>query len=197
MQTYPDWRDCHKAPNSPVIIGNDTVTRENVIINLPATHTTTIGSNCYIMNTVFIGHDSVLGDNVTVAPHACIAGYVTIGDYSFIGMNSSIHQKSNIGKCCMIGAGSFFKGNSPDGITWAGVPAKPIKVNIIGICKSKLLNTEKENMISRAQLFIDTFESSSNIKTECGIATPVNKTSNIIFNCIRWLNIPNIFNKKL
>ena len=42
-------------------------------------------------------------------------------------MNASIHQRSKIGKYCVIGAGSFFKGESPDGIIWGGVPAKPIK----------------------------------------------------------------------
>ena len=78
-------------------------------------------------------------------------------------MNASIHQHSKIGKCCLIGAGSFFKGETPSGITWGGVPAKPIKVNNIGIERSGLLNNEKELIIHNAKLFIDGFQTSSNI----------------------------------
>ena len=197
-QTDPDWKDVPAIPYSKVIIGVGTVIRENVVINLPAQDETIIGTNCYIMNTCYIGHDSILGDYVTVAPHACIAGFTTIGDYSFIGMNSSIHQHSNIGRCCMIGAGSFFKGISPDGVTWAGVPARPLKVNTIGIERSNLSRLEKDKMISNAQLFINNVKSSGNIKTKCRVASTYYKTMNIIFNCIGWwINIPNIFDKKL
>ena len=78
-------------------------------------------------------------------------------------MNASIHQHSKIGKCCIIGAGSFFKGETPSGITWGGVPAKPIKVNDIGIERSDLSNIEKELIIHNAKLFIDRFKASSNI----------------------------------
>ena len=194
METLPDWKNGPLSRDG-IHIGHDTVIRENVIINLPATDVTKIGSNCYIMNTCYIGHDSKLGDNVTVAPHACIAGFVTIGDYTFIGMNSSIHQHSTIGKCCMIGASSFFKGNSPDGLTWAGVPARPIKVNRVGIERSSLNQSKKDEMILNAQLFIDGIKSLGNIKTEEWITSPRNKTRNIFFNCIRWFNITNIFNK--
>jgi acyl-[acyl carrier protein]--UDP-N-acetylglucosamine O-acyltransferase len=198
MFTEPDWKGHTSVEGSTVSIGDGTIIRENVIINLPAKNDlTVIGSNCYLMNTCFVGHDSIIGNNVTLCPHACVAGHVSIGDYTTIGMNASIHQGSTIGRCCMIGAGSFFKGISPDGITWVGVPARPLKVNMIGIDRCDLSIEEKEKILSNAQLFIDDFECSRNIKAEGGVSSSHKKTGNVIFNCVRWFNYPNIFNRKL
>lgn len=196
MFTEPDWRGVDSSENSFVFVGDDTVIRENVIINLPAINEKThIGSNCYIMNTCFIGHDCVIEDNVTLCPHVCVAGNVYIGEYTTIGMNASIHQGSIIGRCCMIGAGSFFKGRSPSGITWAGVPARPIKVNTIGIKKSDMSPEEKETMISNAQLFIDTVKSPSNVKAKNWITATYEKTLNIVFYCVGFFYVPYIFNE--
>ena len=198
MFTEPDWKGRASVEGSTVSIGDGTVLRENVIINLPAKNDlTVIGSNCYLMNTCFVGHDCIIGNHVTLCPHACVAGHVIIGDYTTIGMNSSIHQGSTIGKCCMIGAGAFFKGSSPDGITWVGVPAKPIKVNTVGIERSGLSETEKKDMISNAQLFIHSFESSGNVKAKSWITSSTEKTRNVILDGIRCFKFSDIFNKKL
>jgi len=198
MFTEPDWKGRASVEGSTVSVGPGTVIRENVIINLPAKNdVTVIGSNCYLMNTCFVGHDCIVGNNVTLCPHACVAGNVVIGDYTTLGMNSSIHQGSVIGKCCMIGAGSFFKGTSPDGITWAGVPATPIKVNTVGIERSGLTDAEKKEMISNAQLFVDGFESSGDVEAKSWITPSNKKTRNIILNSIRCFKFSNIFNGKL
>jgi acyl-[acyl carrier protein]--UDP-N-acetylglucosamine O-acyltransferase len=197
MFTKPDWKNHTSYPGGDVFVGKGTVIREYVIINKPAsTDLTKIGTNCYIMNSCFVGHDCLIGNDVTLCPHACLAGDVFVGDFTTIGMNASIHQGSRIGRCCMIGAGSFFKGETPCGVTWAGVPARPIKVNVIGIERSNLSDVEKDKIISNAQLFIDNFKSSSNIQTTDWISTTVHKTCDVILNCVRWFNIPNVFNKK-
>ena len=154
MQTEPDWQGKHSNPYGVVHIGENTVIRELVIINKPVNETTYIGSNCYLMNRSFVGHDSHIGDNVTLYPGSSVCGFVKIGDYTRIGVNASIHQNATIGRCCMIGGGSFFKGTSPDGITWGGVPAKPLKVNYIGIQNSNLSNTDKLVMTRDAETYI-------------------------------------------
>ena len=198
MFTEPDWKGHTSVEGSTVSIGPDTVIRENVIINLPAKNdVTVIGSNCYLMNTCFVGHDCIIGNNVTLGPHACLAGHVSIGDYTTIGMNSSIHQGSTIGRCCMIGAGAFFKGSSPDGVTWVGVPATPLKVNTVGIERSELSETEKKDMISNAQLFINRFESSGNVEAKSWITPSDKKTRNVILDSIRCFKFSDIFNRKL
>ena len=154
MQTEPDWQGKHSNPSGRVHIGENTIIRELVIINKPVYETTYIGSNCYLMNRSFVGHDCYIGDNVTLYPGSSVCGFVNIGDYTRIGVNASIHQNATIGRCCMIGGGSFFKGTSPDGITWGGVPAKPLKVNYKGIENTSFSLEEKNRIIKAAENYM-------------------------------------------
>ena len=164
MITEPDWKGHESNPHGRVHIGKHTIVREGVIINKPTGKCTHIGDDCYIMNRAFIGHDCHLDDGVQINPGASIAGFVKIGKYSHIGMNASIHQNSELGEYCVLGASSFFKGMSPDGIVWAGVPSRPIKVNMIGIERSNLTALERIDLIERAIRFIDGFKRSSDIE---------------------------------
>lgn len=163
MITEPDWKGKTSNPIGQVIIGDNTEIKEYVIINKPTESCTRIGDNCYIMSQVFIGHDCSIGNNVQLNPGCSIAGFVTICDNTHIGMNASIHQHSRIGKYCMIGANSFFKGESPDGIVWGGVPSVPIKVNTIGIERSSMSDEDKSSLIKVGEKFIHSFKSSRNI----------------------------------
>lgn len=161
--TEPDWKGVKSSGYGRVHVGDGTVIREYTVINKPTDKITHIGDNCYIMNRCFVGHDSQIGNHVQMNPGCSIAGFVKIGDHSHIGMNASIHQRSIVGKYCVIGAGSFFKGESPDGIVWGGVPARPIKVNEIGIERSNLSRDEKCKLLEVSKIFIDNFKSSSDI----------------------------------
>lgn len=155
--TEPDWNGKESNPNGKVTIGEGTVIREYTTINRPVENETYIGNNCYIMSHCFVGHDCHIGDNVQLNPGSMIAGFVKIGERTQIGMNASIHQFSKIGRFCMIGAGSFFKGESPDGVTWGGVPARPLKVNEIGINKSELSDSEKRRLINQTRRYISNY----------------------------------------
>ena len=161
--TEPDWKGVRSSGYGRVHIGNNTVIREYTVINKPTDKVTHIGDDCYIMNRCFIGHDCYIGNGVQMNPRCSVAGYVKIGDYSHMGMNASVHQKSTIGKYCVIGAGSFFKGESPDGVVWGGVPARPIKVNEIGIERSSLSEEEKLELLKTSKRFVDGFKSSGDI----------------------------------
>jgi len=161
--TEPDWRGHSSSGYGRVHIGDNTIIRELAIINKPTEKLTYVGDDCYIMNRCFIGHDSHIGNGVQMNPGSSVAGFVKIGDYSHIGMNASIHQRSTIGKYCVIGAGSFFKGESPDGIIWGGVPARPIKINEVGIERSNMSEKEKCELIKSSKSFIDSFKSSGDI----------------------------------
>lgn len=104
-----------------------------------------IGKDCAIMGEVIIdpGHCWLIyiGNNVTIAPRChilahdastkrtlgyAVIGPVIIGDDSFIGANSIILPGSEIGKNCIIGAGSVVKHSIPDGSVAVGNPAKVI-----------------------------------------------------------------------
>lgn len=118
-----------------VLIGKNCIIREFVTINnnLVAGKRTELGDACYLMEKTHVGHDSVLKNNVVLSAGAKLSGHTTIGSYTYLGLNACTHQFSKIGSYCMIGAMAFFKGESPDAITWAGVPAIPKKVNAVGL----------------------------------------------------------------
>mmetsp|Transcript_24906 Transcript_24906/g.59041 ORF Transcript_24906/g.59041 Transcript_24906/m.59041 type:complete len:186 (+) Transcript_24906:56-613(+) len=154
----PDCRGKGSNPEGRVVIGKNVTFRELTVVNKPTGPETRIGDECYIMSGSFIGHDCSLGYKVTLGPRAAVAGSVQIGDFSNIGMNSSVHQGSTIGRCCMLGAGCFFKGTSPDGITWAGIPARPLCVNEVGIARSSLLEAEQQTMKEQAEEFLKNYK---------------------------------------
>jgi UDP-N-acetylglucosamine acyltransferase len=118
-------------PIGTVVIGDGTIIREHVTIHAPSRvdGVTRIGKNCYIQAHSHIGHDSILGDNVTLACYACVGGHNKVGDYANFGLHAVSHQFSTIGQGTMIGACAFVKGVVEDWSVYVGVPAKRIKAN--------------------------------------------------------------------
>ncbi len=55
---------------------------------------------------------------------------ITIGDHVWVGMRSIILNKTVLGKCDIIGAGSIVKGEYPNNCVIAGSPAKVIRKNV-------------------------------------------------------------------
>lgn len=94
---------------------------------------TEIGANSFLMKHVHVGHDCVLEENVTIAPHTTLAGHVTIGSDANIGMNCSIHQNVAIPKRCMIGMITPVTKKAAKQMkieeTWVGNPARLLGKN--------------------------------------------------------------------
>ncbi|RLC20945.1 MAG: hypothetical protein DRH56_09930 [Deltaproteobacteria bacterium] len=137
----------------PIIIGAGTEIREFVTINLPTYGETKVGRNCFLMANVHIPHDCEVGHDVIFAVGTAIGGRSRIGNYCYFGLNCSVHNRSIIGDYTMIGAGSFFKGDSGVGLVWAGVPARPIKVNKVGIKRYAPPNIQDKILQQAQELF--------------------------------------------
>lgn len=150
--TDAEYRNTPPHKNAGVIIGENCVIREFVTINNNVTdQKTKIGNDCYLMTKSHIGHDSVLGDFVSVCSSAIVGGHSKINNYCYLGLNSVLHQFSELSEFCLVGAQSFFKGSSAKGLIWVGVPAKAIKVNIIGIERNVKNLEERKKIIEEAQ----------------------------------------------
>ena len=106
-----------------------------------------IGNKCYIGKNVFfdladkviLEDESVISANVTILSHSdCgdramskwyprVQKPVRIGSGSWIGAGAVILTGVELGRCCVVAAGSVVTGSFPDRSVVAGVPAKLIK----------------------------------------------------------------------
>lgn len=132
---HPAAWDPSEADLAGVIVGDDTVIREGVSVQVSATRPTTIGSRCYLMTKSHVPHDAVIGDDVTVAVGAVIGGHSIVQEGANIGLNSAIHQYSVIGAGAMIGMGSIVTKDVPPFAMAFGVPAKVRGVNRVGLSR--------------------------------------------------------------
>lgn len=132
----PQMRDYEPSPGK-VSIGDHTILREAVTINLPAKQSgvTSIGSDCYLMANCHVGHDSSIGNSVTLANNVMLAGHVTIGDSVFLGGGAGVHQFVRIGEGSMISGNSSISYDVPP-FAMAAERNEISGLNLIGIRRS-------------------------------------------------------------
>lgn len=126
-----EWKG-NEDSNAGVIIRKGTRLTGMVTVDTGVNSPTIIGESCYLMKHSHIGHDAVLGDNVTISCGAKIGGHSHIGDGTNVGLNAVVHQKVNVPAGCMVGASAFIgkKTELNPNRKYAGVPAKDIGPNI-------------------------------------------------------------------
>lgn len=115
----------------PSVIKSETVLLgEGNIICAGAILTTDIriGNQNIININSTVGHDSVLGNYVTVAPLVAISGNVTLNDLTEVGTGASIRQGLTLEHGSMLGMGSVLTKNMPENQIFVGNPAKFLKI---------------------------------------------------------------------
>ncbi len=120
-----------KGEKTYCTIGNNTVIRENVIINrgIDPAKGTSIGNGCFIMAKSHIGHDTVIEDNVVVGNGATLAGDVRVEACSILSSNVILHERSQIGKWAVVKGGCRIGSNVPPFTIIAHNPAEFFGVN--------------------------------------------------------------------
>jgi len=88
---------------------------------------TLVRHGCKIDDLVQIGHNTAIGPNTLVMANAVICGGAVIGEGCWIAPNSVIKQKVTIGDGVTVGLGAVVLKGVPDGLTVAGVPARPLE----------------------------------------------------------------------
>ncbi len=99
-----------------VKIGEDCQLREHVTVHSAGnnkTRPTTIGNRCFLMVASHMGHDSIIGDDVTLVNNTALAGHVEVGDRVTVGGGAVIHQFCRIGRLAFIGGGSAISTEVP------------------------------------------------------------------------------------
>jgi UDP-3-O-[3-hydroxymyristoyl] glucosamine N-acyltransferase len=88
---------------------------------------TVVGENTKIDNLVQIGHNVRIGRSCVLAAQTGIAGSVVVGDLSQFGGKAGVGDHVIIGERVRLAAGALAMRDIPDGETWCGQPARPIR----------------------------------------------------------------------
>jgi len=117
-------------------IGQDNVIREHCTFNrgTPGDRKlTTIGSNGLFMTGAHVGHDAIVGDNVTMANHATLGGHSRVGSRVFLGGLCAVHQFGRVGQGAIVGGlAAVTRDVIPYGSAW-GNHAQLHGLNLIGL----------------------------------------------------------------
>ena len=86
-----------------------------------------LGSHVILNLNVTVGHESIIGDYVTVAPMVAVSGDVRLDDYTEVGTGASIRQGLKLHRGSMLGMGSVLTKEIPENTIFAGNPAKRLR----------------------------------------------------------------------
>jgi UDP-3-O-[3-hydroxymyristoyl] glucosamine N-acyltransferase len=110
-----------------VIIQDGVTVGAGSCIDRGAFDDTVIGENTKIDNLVQIAHNVSIGRNCIIAAQTGISGSVTVGDGVAFGGQVGVADHINIGKGAQLAASAGVMKDIPEGETWGGFPARPIR----------------------------------------------------------------------
>lgn len=119
-----------------LLVGADCDIREGVTMNTGTEDgggVTEVGDRCFLMVGSHIGHDCVVGNDVTFANNVVLGGHVTIGDFVVFGGQAAVRQFVRIGEGAMIVG---LSGIRADIIPWGmaqGPLANLVGLNVVGL----------------------------------------------------------------
>ncbi len=138
----PEHRGAHHAvgwdgelAGAGVRIGDNNVIREFTTMSQGYRAPTRLADECYVMGRVFIGHDSVIGDEVTVTSGVQIGGHCEVWAWANLGLGAVVHQRLRIGPGAMVGMGAVVCEEVGAFRVVVGCPARATGVNLVGLSR--------------------------------------------------------------
>jgi sugar O-acyltransferase (sialic acid O-acetyltransferase NeuD family) len=74
-----------------------------------------------------LGHEARIGEGSVLNPTVNISGGVTLGKEVLVGTGAQVLQYVRVGPGAIVGAGAVVTRDVPDGETFVGIPAKPLR----------------------------------------------------------------------
>lgn len=121
-------------------IGSGNIIREYVTIHRASGdgESTVIGDNNMLMAYCHVGHNCVLGNNITMANMVGISGHTIVEDKVVFGGIVGVHQKLRVGKLAMIGGFSKVVQDVPPFSMVDGRPTRVCDLNVIGLRRNNV-----------------------------------------------------------
>ncbi|MBA2548999.1 MAG: acyl-ACP--UDP-N-acetylglucosamine O-acyltransferase [Burkholderiaceae bacterium] len=142
----------YAGEETELVIGDGNTVREACTISVGTAGgggVTSIGSDNWIMASVHIAHDCIVGSHTILANNATLAGHVTLGDFVILGGMSAVHQFCLLGAHSMAAGGSIVLRDVPPYVICSGNPAEPHGINSEGL-KRRGLDAATINLLRRA-----------------------------------------------
>ncbi len=113
-----------------VRIDSDVEIGANTTIDRARFGETVVGEGTKIDNQVQIGHNVVIGKHCLIVAQVGIAGSTVLGDYVTLAARAGIGGHLKLGSKSTVGGKSGLITNLPEGETYFGYPAKPMKEDL-------------------------------------------------------------------
>ena len=142
-----------KALETYTVIGDDNVFREGFTIHRAtrAGKSTQVGSKCYFMSSIHIGHDCVIGNGCIFASYTALGGFVEVGDNVVFGAGAMIHQFCRIGSFAMLAGGILIRKDVLPFSMVAGTVVRHYRLNLIGLRREGI---KRERLKSLSEAFL-------------------------------------------
>ena len=140
-------------------IGDRNILRENITIHrgtVPESETV-IGSDCFLLAGAHVGHNSHLGDRVTVINNTLLGGHVTLEDGVTTGGDVGIHQFVRVGEMAML-AGTARVVQDVLPFALVGVHGKHSGINSVGLRRA---STPREDVLELREAYRRLFRGAS------------------------------------
>lgn len=119
-------------------IGDRNILREQTLVHQGWREATVIGDDCFLMNKVYVAHDTRIGDGSTLSSTVTMGGHVQVGFGATLGMGAVVHQRTVIGPCAMVGMGAVVTRDVLPFALSYGSPATLRGVNRVGMSRQGL-----------------------------------------------------------
>lgn len=126
-----------------VIVHDHVTIGANTTVDRGMFEPTIIGENTRIDNLVQVAHNVRIGKDCLIAGCCGISGSVDIGDNVILGGSVGIADHVSIGDGASLAGATLVMRDVPAGETWAGSPAKPIKLFFREVTALNRLATRK------------------------------------------------------
>lgn len=117
-------------PHASVADGCEVGAGSILLAGARLTSQVSVGQHVVVMPNAVLTHDDIVGDFATLCAGVALGGEVVVAEAAYLGMNSSVRQRLVVGADSVLGMGAVLLEDLPAGETWAGVPARPVRVPV-------------------------------------------------------------------